>query len=235
MADSVRKPHPDVDGAIKAANTSRQYHVERVNCMDGTVAERYERLRNTPPNYPVSNPPVGEYCIALVRNSADVNASPQRLNSRPETSLLAPYLGMMITRNMGDSAAGAEALNNEFVKRAETPVAQNATTALRFGTTTPPFVLTQGVALDAAFTKTVMDARHRPGGVTPPLPTRSKEELYAITDSCFRNTGVTIGQCVQAGKDQAALYLNQGNTVSQVTAPAATPSNPQQRRSTQRN
>lgn len=224
MADPVRKPHPDVEPAVTGANTSRHYHVSRVACMNGEYAEEYENRVKNPPRQRIPNPPVGEFCTALMRNSADVNASPQRLNDRPETSLLAPYLGMMIERNGGDTASHAYSLTNEFVRRAELPANQQSTNAVRFGNTNPAFLLSQGVALDAAFTKTVMDVR---AGRTPqpPVPTTNREQLHARTDSCFRNIGVTLQQCVDAGRDQAALYLNRENTVLELPSSApATPS-----------
>lgn len=222
MADQPKRPHPDVADAVIGANTSRNYHIERIACMDGSVAERYEQLRNNPPSYPVPNPPAGEYCVALLRNSADVNASPERLNTRPETSLLAPYLGIMVERQQPGTASAASALSNEMVRRATLPENQNQENSVSFGTTNPPFLLTPGAALDAAFTQTVMRARS-PNASIPPRPQGNLDELHAITDSCFRNTGVTLGQCAQAGRDQAALYLNQGDAPSQAVSPGATP------------
>lgn len=216
MAEAKRKPHPDVADALAAANSSGGYHVERVNCMDGTVAERYENTISNPPGYPIANPPVGEYCVALLRNSADVNASPKRLQERPETSLLAPYLAMSAARGFAGSLANAESLNKEFLRRADLPENLDSTTPLFFGNREPKFALTQGVALDAAFTKTVIDAR-QPSAQPSKKPTRNPEELYAITDSCFRNIATTLGQCAQAGRDQAALYLNKDSTVAEIT------------------
>lgn len=220
-AGSPRRAHPDLAASIERANRSSMYHVERVMCMDGTYALRHERLLDTPPPQPTLNPPVGEYCIALARNSADVDADTKRLQERPETSLLGPYLGIAAARGLSASFANANGLMNELVRRAQLPQNSQQTDAVTFGTTTPPFVLTQGVALDAGFTQTVRNART--SGTTPPLPARDLNELYVTTDSCFRNIGVTIGQCEQTGRDQAALYLNRESTVSQAITPPATP------------
>lgn len=231
-----RRPHPDVEPAVTGANTDRSYHIARITCMNGERAERYEERVKNPPRQRIPNPPVGEFCIGLLRNSADVNANPQRLNDRPETSLLAPYLGMNLANGRADTSSAAFTLAGRFVRVAESPENQSKTQALRFDTNNPPrvltreeidagapyFVLTQGTALDAAFTRTVMDVRAN-RTPKPAIPSTNREQLYTVTDSCFRNLGVTLQQCVDAGRDQAALYLNQQNTVSQAEAPAATP------------
>lgn len=214
-ATTIRTAHPDVARAVAAANTDRLYHVLRINCMDGTYAEYHEKAKNDP-QHVGSKSPVGELCIGLLRNSADVNASPERLEKRPETSLLAPYLAMAVTRNFSPSLGNASALADEFVRRADLPENKNTAGAVNFGKATPPFLLSPGVALDAAFTQTVLKAQ-APNSSTPPIPSRNLDELYNTTDSCFRNTGVTIGQCVDAGRDQAALYLNKESTVSQAS------------------
>lgn len=238
MADPVRRPHPDVAPAIEGTNVGASYHIARIDCMDGTEAQRHERIRNRRSREPILNPPVGEFCVALIRNSADVNASPERMNRRPEASLLAPYLGIAAERGFEGNFQNAAALATEFARRASLPENSNSTTSTNFQVAGKNFTLTQGVALDAAFTQAVTAAR-QPNATVPPRPTRSLEELYVTTDSCFRNVStVSIGQCALAGRDQAALYLNQSSTVTQVEAPAATPTSTptrtQQRRTTTR-
>lgn len=223
MADKPRRAHPDLAIALKAANSSDVYHAERVSCMEGIVASRHENLRQNPPGYFIANPPVGEYCVALLHNSADVNNAPERLAKRPETSLLAPYLGMLMDRKQPETANGAYSLAKAMENVSLSPQFNQSTEAVRVGSATPQYLITPGVAFDAAFTNTVMTARHTAGGTTPPRPTRNLDELYVTADSCFRNIGVTLGQCAEAGRDQAGLYLNQSNTVSQVATPGATP------------
>ncbi len=215
-----RQPHPDTANGVKVANTDRQYFAIRIDCMDGSYAGMYEDKTKNPPKWKEGNAPVGEFCTSLMRNSADVDANPARFKDRPETSLLAPYVAIGAERGYEQSWGNGELLNKTIVRRSELPENKDKTDAFQFGTTTPPFVATPGAVIDANFTKAVRDARSTK--TIPPLPTGSMEELYVTTDSCFRNLGTTIGQCAQAGKDQAALYLN-GTDMFKVGAPLPTP------------
>lgn len=201
MASMKRKPHPDLAAALRVARTQPEAYGIRLGCMNGEEARLYETNRRQPRGTALV-PPVGEFCTAVLENAVDVQRDPARLSATPDQSLLAPHMAIGVARGLPATKKTAIDVIKTFVDAGR---GSGSVVPLRpLLPSGAELVLTPGVALDAAYTRTAIISLSKPSSeAASELP----DALYEKADACFRNSGITVGECVTVGEQLALNYL----------------------------
>lgn len=201
MSQPKRKPHPDLVATMRVVRSQPEAEGIRLACMNGVSAQRYEANAKLPTGS-VLNPPVGEFCTAVLENSADVERDKARFAATPDQSLVAPHFAIGVSRGLPETRKTAIDVIRTFTSAARGSQSMAPLKPSMPGG--PELFLTQGVALDAGFTRTTLMNMDKP---TAEAPTQTPEELYSKADACFRNVGITVGECLVVGEQLALNYL----------------------------
>lgn len=191
----------------------QQYYNRRAQCMSGYQARAIREDREKG----MARPDAGVLCLEVAKHSADVEADPKAKAERPDKALLGPFLAFAADKGLEPTMANAQMVLNLYVQQPTIPevAAMNGasvkvTPKSGNDAKTAEFILTPASALEAAFTREVLNVYYH--GKTPANPTKTTPtelaELAGVTNICYRNTvEATQGQCAQAGREQAAIYL----------------------------
>lgn len=212
-----------LESSLRGNLGTRALYNSRALCADGTMA----KFTNQGRAEGRIEPNVGELCLAFIKHSADVHANPAELAKNPSKSLLGLYKayasdkgyagtdGIVGSPNMisNDFAERVLGMYNKFSERAD---AYMAFTGYLPIASKPGKVwgFTPGSAFDAAFTQTALDALAGKPVPAPQATTPQKlAQLAATTNQCFataeeaEKSGITLGACKDAGREQAAIYV----------------------------
>lgn len=202
-ADIERMRKESLESMTTAATITSLFLDARSFCFEGVLAESLIKEAAAGE----INPDPGEYCLGLLRHSALAETDPSLLTKHPEQGLLEPYKAMLIDKNITlnleeDKSALATRLANAAFNEHKA-----ATSMVEVPISGRPFQLTQGLALDSAFTSIIDD--YRKGIIPKPTLNHTAEELSSATNACFYNyEGINMEICARVGVAQAALAID---------------------------
>lgn len=202
-ADIERMRKESLESMMTAATITSLFLDARSFCFEGVLAKRL--IKEAAEGE--INPDPGEYCLGLLRHSASTETDPSILKDHPEQGLLEPYKAMLIDKNVTlnleeDKSTLATRLANAAFNEHKA-----ATTMVEVPIGDREFQLTQGLALDSAFSSIIDD--YRKGTIPKPALNYTAEELASATNACFYNyNGVTMETCARVGVAQAALAID---------------------------
>ena len=229
------KPHKDLQRATSTIIDGLDdiFVDERLDCMLGDINNKFKNFAEDNKKYIASNkgkldstsliptPPVGEYCLTLLKYSATVENDPKLYEKSFKRSLIPPYLSLLGGQDIVQTKENALNIIASYDAHLSKPSTRdkivNEKSGIEFSTLPKKiFPQTTATAFDVTFVGEIMKATQNKK--IPVRPANSKA-LYDTTQACFAGNTETLGACVKAAKDQAAIYLNDTAATSNVNLP----------------
>ncbi|TWB15530.1 hypothetical protein FBZ89_114124 [Nitrospirillum amazonense] len=207
VADTIIYDQYQTDYEVNLDKDDRKhFNTARTTCMTGLSAEVWEKPGD---KHPMDN---GMYCLRLLEKSADVQRLPQDAQDLHDRGVLGVYENILAGKGLNPSASNARRLVEVIDTLSQNPAVRDSTGTVTFQLSDAPnvpFHSFPSVTIDAAFSKTVLNALQT--GKMPTPSNMSEAALNDMTRACYRNAA-TNGACHDAGVAQAGNYLRKAKT-----------------------